>query len=378
MIPDEVFAETLLQFFAPIRVFLDDVGVTDICINGHGAVFIERDGRLEPTEARFESREHLVSGLRNLAQFVGKHVDADRPILEARLPDGARVEAILPPAAPDGPHVAIRKFPKHTLDVARLIEFGSLTPSCARALDAMVRAKLNIIVAGGTGTGKTSMLNALSAFIPAAERIVVIEDSKEVQIQRPHVIQLEARPPDAKGRGEITIRELFRATLRMRPDRIVVGEIRGGEALEIIQAMTSGHGGCLATLHATYPRDALTRLETMSMMSNVDIPLAAMRSQIASAVNVIVQVKRLGDGSRRISHVAEVVGFDSSAGKYRLHNLFARQYAGTDGRGRAISELLYTGARPECLPALEEHGAAWPDELAIGDGQAGVSEETDP
>jgi pilus assembly protein CpaF len=377
MIPDEVFAETLLQFFAPIRVFLDDAEVTDICINGHGTVFIERGGRLEPTGAHFESREHLVSGLRNLAQFVGKHVDADRPILEARLPDGARVEAILPPAAPDGPYIAIRKFPKHAMDVARLVEFGSLTPSCARALETMVRAKLNVIIAGGTGTGKTSMLNALSAFIPEGERIVVIEDSKEVQIQRTHVIQLEARPPDAKGRGEITIRELFRATLRMRPDRIVVGEIRGGEALEIIQAMTSGHGGCLATLHATYPRDALTRLETMSMMSNVDLPLAAMRGQIASAVNVIVQVRRLGDGSRRISHVAEVLGFDSAVGKYKLQNLFVRKYAGMDGRGRMISELVYTGARPECLPALEEHGATWPEELAIRDGQGAGLEEMD-
>ncbi len=375
MIPDEVFAETLLQFFAPIRPFLEDPSVTDICINGPGAIFVERTGRLEVTAARFESHEHLAAALRNLAQFVGKYADADRPILEARLPDGARVEAILPPAAPDGPHVAIRKFSQQTLSIARLVEFGSLTRPCARALDAMVHAKLNVIVAGGTGTGKTSMLNALSAFIPENERVVVIEDSKEVRLQRPHVVALEARPPDAKGRGEITIRELFRATLRMRPDRIVVGEIRGGEALEIIQAMTSGHGGCLATLHATHPHDALTRLETMSMMSNIDIPLPAMRVQIASAVNVIVQVKRLEDGSRRVSHVAEVIGFDVAAGKYILQDVFARRYAPRDGKGGLSSELVYTGVRPVCLAALEEHGSMWPAELAIGVPSPGGSEE---
>jgi pilus assembly protein CpaF len=334
-------------------------------------VFIERGGRLETTAARFETQEHLLAALRNLAQYVGKHADADRPILEARLPDGSRVEAILPPAAPDGPQVAIRKFSKRALSVGRLVELGSLTRSCARALEAMVRSKLNVIVAGGTGTGKTSMLNALSAFIPESERVVVIEDSKEVSLQRAHVVALEARPPDAKGRGEISIRDLFRATLRLRPDRIVVGEIRGGEALEIIQAMTSGHGGCLATLHATYPRDALTRLETMSMMSNLDIPLAAMRVQIASAVNAIVQVQRLADGSRRVSHVTEVLGFDAAAGRYELQDLFVRRQvdaeARTDQRERRIADLTYTGVRPACLPALEEHGARWPAELTIRD-----------
>jgi pilus assembly protein CpaF len=366
MIPDAVFQETLLQFFTPIRVFLEDPAVTDICVNGATRVFVERAGKLEETDASFESREALMAALRNLAQFVGKHVDADRPILEARLPDGARVEAIFPPAAPDGPHLSIRKFPKRTLDVERLVELDALTPSCSQALSALVRAKLNVIVAGGTGTGKTSMLNALSAFIPEDERVVVIEDSKEVQLQRRNVVQLEARPPDSKGRGEVTIRDLFRATLRMRPDRIVVGEIRGGEALEIIQAMTSGHGGCLATLHATYPRDALTRLETMAMMSKVDIPLAAMRLQIASAVNVIVQVKRLRDGSRKISHVTEVLGFDPASGAYRLQDLFARQYR-TEASGRTVSDLVCTGARPRCSAELQEHGVIWPAPITTND-----------
>lgn len=360
MIPDEVFAETLLQFFEPIRTFLEDASVSDICINGPTRVFIERGGKLELTGARFENRDALMAALLNLAQFVGKQADERRPILEARLPDGARVEAILQPAAPEGPFLAIRKFQKHVFDTKRLVELDTLTPLCERALETIVHAKLNVIVAGGTGSGKTSLLNALSAHIPDDERVVVIEDSKEVQLQRTDVVQLEARPPDSKGQGEVTIRDLFRASLRMRPDRIVVGEIRGGEALEIIQAMTSGHGGCLATLHATYPRDSLTRLETMAMMSKVDIPLSAMRLQIASAVNFIVQIKRQRDGARKVSHLTEILGFDAATGTYRMQDLFVRRYSGDGSTGATRSELVPTGARPACLPQLEEHGLRWP------------------
>jgi pilus assembly protein CpaF len=222
---------------------------------------------------------------------------------------------------------------------------------------------MNILIGGGTGTGKTSMLGALSSFIPKGERVVVIEDSKEVQLQRDHVIYLEARPPDAKGRGQVTIRELFRATLRMRPDRIVIGEVRAGEALDIIQAMTSGHGGCLATLHATHPPDTLSRLETMSMMSNIEMPLTAMRAQIASAVNVIVQVARQRDGTRKISHISEVLGFDTASGSYRLQDIFVREYEGIDGKGRLKSSLVPTGRLPACLPQLQEHGVELPVEL---------------
>src|SRR5262249_27898093 len=242
-----------------------------------------------------------MAAIRNVAQFVGKHVDEDRPILEGRLPDGSRIEAVLPPAAPDGPCISIRRFFKETLTVQRLIDFGAMTEDAALALKAFVEGKLNIVVAGGTGSGKTSMLNALSSFIPEGERVVVIEDSRELQLQREHVVMLEARPPDPKGHGAVTIRDLFKATLRLRPDRIVVGEIRSGEALDLIQAMTSGHGGCLSTLHATYPRDTLSRLETMAMMSDVDMPLTALRAQLASAVNFIVQIARLRDGSRKIT-----------------------------------------------------------------------------
>ena len=360
LIPKAVFEETLLQFFDPIREFLEDPAVSDIMINGPDQIYVEKKGRLHLTKARFESREALVSALRNAAQFVGKHVDEMRPILEGRLPDGSRIEAILPPAAPDGPCVSIRRFFKETLTVDRLIGFGAMTEEVALSLQAIVAAKLNVLVAGGTGSGKTSMLNALSSYIPDGERVVVIEDSRELQLQRAHVCMLEARPPDPRGRGEVTIRDLFRATLRLRPDRIVVGEIRGGEALDLIQAMTSGHGGCLSTLHATYPRDTTSRFETMAMMSDIEMPLTALRVQLASAVNVIVQVSRLQDGSRKITHVTEVLGYDATAGQYQMQDIFERRYHGFDERGQLISDIVPSGILPVCLPQLHEHGVDLP------------------
>jgi pilus assembly protein CpaF len=359
-IPKEVFEETLLQFFAPIKPFLDDPTVSEVMINGPKQIFIERKGQLTLTDAKFESVEHLVAALRNLAQYLGKFADEQRPILEGRLPDGSRVEAVLPPAAPDGPAIAIRRFFKETLTVDRLIGFGAMTEDSASALHAMVASKLNILVAGGTGSGKTSMLNALSSFIPDTERVVVIEDSRELQLQREHVVMLEARPPDPKGRFAISIRDLFKATLRMRPDRIVVGEIRGGEALDLIQAMTSGHGGCLSTLHATYPRDTLTRLETMAMMSDIDMPLVAMRIQLASAVNLICQVSRLQDGSRKITHITEVLGFDVNTSAYEVQDIFVRKYEGVGSKGEIMSTFVPTGIIPRCLEQIHEHGMDLP------------------
>ena len=240
------------------------------------------------------------------------------------------------------------------------MNFGALTPDVASALQALVVAKLNILIAGGTGSGKTSMLNALSSFIPEGERVVVIEDSRELQLQRQHICMLEARPPDPKGRGEVTIRDLFRATLRLRPDRIVVGEIRSGEALDLIQAMTSGHGGCMSTLHATYPRDTTSRLETMAMMSDIDMPLTALRIQLASAVNIICQVSRLQDGSRKITHITEVLGFDPVKGEYIMQDIFVRQYHGFDEQGAIISDIVPSGILPRCLPQLHEHGVDLP------------------
>ena len=360
MIPREVFEETLLHFFEPIRPFLDDPSVNDIMINGPSQIYVERQGLLYLTDARFSSREALMAALRNAAQFVGKQVDDDHPILEGRLPDGSRLEAIFPPAAPDGPAVSIRRFSKETLTVDRLIGFGAMTADAAAFLHALVASKLNIVIAGGTGSGKTSMLNALSSFIPTGERVVVIEDSRELQLQRPHVLQLEARPPDPKGKGGVSIRELFKATLRMRPDRVVVGEIRGGEALDLIQAMTSGHGGSLTTVHATYPRDTLTRLETMCLMSDVEMPLVAMRMQIASGINILVQVSRLADGRRKLTHITEVLGFDAASGSYLLQDLFLRTYGGVLPGGEIQTALLPTGVLPRCLPQLQEHGVELP------------------
>lgn len=359
-IPKEVFEETLLQFFTPIRPFLEDPAVSDIMINGPNQIYVEKKGQLHLTGARFETREALIAALRNAAQFVGKHIDELKPILEGRLPDGSRIEAVLPPAAPDGPCVSIRRFFKETLTVQKLVNFGAMTEEVMHALQALVVSKLNVLVAGGTGSGKTSMLNALSSFIPEGERVVVIEDSRELQLQREHICMLEARPPDPKGRGEVTIRDLFRATLRLRPDRIVVGEIRGGEALDLVQAMTSGHGGCMATLHATYPRDTMTRLETMSMMSDIEMPLAAMRIQLASAVNIICQVSRLQDGSRKITHITEVLGYDAASGTYQMQDIFVRQYQGFDERGMIVSQIVPSGVLPRCLPQLHEHGVDLP------------------
>jgi pilus assembly protein CpaF len=359
-IPREVFEETLLEFLAPVRPFLDDPTVSEIMINGPGQIFVERKGRIELTSARFATREALMSALRNLAQFVGKQVDETRPILEARLPDGSRVEAVLPPVAPDGPHVAIRRFFEETLTVERLIGFGAMTEDVASALSAIVAAKLNVVVAGGTGSGKTSMLNALSSFVPEGERVVVIEDSRELQLQRDHVVQLESRAPDAKGRFGVSIRDLFRATLRMRPDRIVVGEIRGGEALDLVQAMTSGHGGCMSTLHATYPRDTLTRLETMALMSDLEMPLVALRMQIGSAVQAIVQVSRLKDGSRKVTHVSEVCGYDQERSAYVIADVFERRFHGLGRDGSVESEIVPTGYVPRFLAQLHEHGVDLP------------------
>ena len=361
MIPKQIFEQTVRQFFAPIASFLDDPAVSEVMINGPDQIYIERRGMLELTDARFPSREALLAALRNLSQYVGKPIDEMHPILEGRFPDGSRVEALVPPIAPDGPHVAIRRFFKETLTMDRLVEFGSMPSLAAETLRALVAGKLNILIAGGTGSGKTSMLNALSSFIPDGERVVVIEDSREIQFQKPHVVQLEARPANAKGQGAIGIRELFRATLRMRPDRVIVGEIRGGEALDIVQAMTSGHGGCMGTLHASHPKDTLTRLETMAMMSDIDMPLGAMRTQIGAGVQLVVQCSRLQDGSRKVTHITEVAGFDPATQKYRLQDLFVRKFHGSSPDGKLLSELVATGAPPSFLEQLEEHGVALPE-----------------
>jgi pilus assembly protein CpaF len=328
-------------------------------INGPGRVYIERRGTIERTETQFSGKEAVLCALRNAAQFVGKSLDEQNPMLEARLPDGSRLQAVIPPAAPEGPCVSIRRFLRQALDLDVLIETGSLTPAAALTLEVLIRGRLNLLVAGGTGSGKTSLLNVLTRFVRDEERTLVIEDSKEIVVQRDHVVYLEARPADPNGRGAVSIRDLFRASLRMRPDRIVIGEIRGAEALDIVQAMVSGHGGCMGTLHATYPRDTLTRLETMALMSDVEMPLLALRNQIASGVNVIVQVAREQDGTRKVTHITQVEELGPD-GRYQLIDIFAREYKGIDAYGNVISELLPSGRLPTFIPALRSRGLDLP------------------
>lgn len=364
MIPPEIYAQTVFDLLAPVRPFMEDPSVSEVMINGPEQIFIERAGKLELTSARFPSSAAVLSALRNVAQFAGSFVDEQNPILEARLPDGSRVEALIAPLVENGPVVSIRRFSRSTLTLGRLTELGALPADAAEALRAMTVAKCNIAVAGGTGSGKTSLLNVLAACVPEGERVLVLEDTREIEVARKHVVYLQARKSDEHGLGAVTIRDLFRASLRMRPDRIIVGEIRGPEALDMVQAMVSGHGGCLSTLHASYPRDTLTRLETMCMMSDVSMPLPAIRSQIGSGIDLIVQVARLQDGSRKITHITEVVGYDPEAGVYTLRDLFVRSYHGLDTHGCMQSELLPTGLMPSFLPRLTAEGLSLPASMS--------------
>lgn len=360
MISASTFESALRGFLAPVNPFLDDESVTEVLINGPEEIFVERKGQLSRTDSRFSSPDALLSALRVIAQYVGRSFNEKHPILEARLPSGSRVQALLPPISPSGPSVAIRRFSKDRLTLSKLLAFGALTADAAEMLRMLVECKQNIVVAGGTGSGKTSLLNALSAFVPEGERILVIEDARELQLQRDHVVQLEARPPDARGEGAVTIRDLFRASLRMRPDRIVLGEIRGGEALDLVQAMTSGHGGCLTTVHATYPRDTMNRLETMALMGGVDLPLSALRPQLASAVDIIVQTARLRDGRRMVTHISEVCGVDPTAG-YVLRDMFTSvgPIRPSQNGARAVA-LAPTGLLPECHGLIMAHGFELP------------------
>jgi pilus assembly protein CpaF len=318
---DTIFERTIDHFLEPVGDFLKDPSVTEVMINGPGEIYIEQQGRLILTNARFESEEALQAAVRNILQFSGKRVTDERPLMDGRLPDGSRFHVAMRPCSRRGTVVTIRKFSRQAFDMDFLIRCNTLSELSRDFLILCVATEKNLLVSGGTSSGKTSLLNVLSEFIAADRRIVVIEESSELQLRQPHVISLESRPPDRYGRGEVTIRELFKNSLRMRPDRVIVGECRGGEALDMIQAMTSGHAGSMTTLHADSPGDALNRLETMALMSNVDIPLSALRAQVASAIHVIVQMMRFGDGSRRVVQVSQVLPLDER-GNYRVQDLF--------------------------------------------------------
>jgi pilus assembly protein CpaF len=318
-----VLAQFVEGFFSPIGAALCDPSVSEVLVNGPSEIFVERGGRLEKTELCFDSQAQLERALRAVAQFLGRELSEKSPILEGRLPDGSRLQAILSPLSAGGPCVAIRRHKKESLSIGRLVELGSMTLVEKALLERLVHHKKNILVSGGTGSGKTSLLRCVASLIPTEERIVMIEDARELQLSHPHVVSLEARPADVRGRGAVSIGDLFVATLRLRPDRIVIGELRGGEALDLIQAMTSGHGGCLSTVHASSPLDALRRLETMALYRGVDLPLVALRSQIASAVDVIVQIERCSDGRRQLKSIAQVRPLDETGG-YQVKKLTER------------------------------------------------------
>ncbi|MDB4966258.1 MAG: Type secretion system hydrolase TadA/VirB11/CpaF, TadA subfamily protein [Myxococcales bacterium] len=363
MISAHIFHQTVTDFLEPIALFLADDSVSEVMINRFDRIYVERGGCITRTDATFGTEHALMAAVKNVAQYVGRIVDAEHPILDARLPDGSRVAVMLPPASRAGVCMSIRRFPKQRLTVERLLKVGALTEACRDFLSACVLAKRNVVVAGGTGSGKTSMLNALSSFVPEGERILVLEDSSELQLEQEHAVYMESIPPDARGRGAVSIRDLLRASLRMRPDRIVVGECRGGEALDLIQAMTSGHGGSLSTVHATYPHDTVQRLETLCLMSDVALPLAALRQQIASAVNVIVQTGRYNDGSRRITHVAECRGL-TPEGQYDLGMLYLFEQDGCEpGSGRVRGRLACTGRRPSFADDLLSRGLSLDPEM---------------
>jgi pilus assembly protein CpaF len=350
---EEIGADVL--GYGPLERLLDDPDITEIMVNGPDRIYVERNGRLELEGTVFTGEPQLRRVIERIVSRVGRRIDESSPLVDARLLDGSRVNAVIAPIAFNGSSLTIRKFSKDPFTVSDLIGFGTLTPEMAELLRACVEARLNILVSGGTGTGKTTMLNVLSSFIPEGERIVTIEDAAELQLQQEHIVRLESRPANIEGRGEISIRELVRNSLRMRPDRIVVGEVRGGESLDMLQAMNTGHDGSLSTVHANSPRDAVARLETLVLMAGMDLPLRAIREQIASAVDVIVQLSRLRDGSRRVTAVTEIQGMEGQT--VTMQDAFLFDYsAGVDASGRFLGKPVSTGIRPRFTDKFADHG----------------------
>jgi pilus assembly protein CpaF len=345
---EQIVAEIL--GFGPLEPLLADEGITEIMVNGSQKVYIERQGKIERTNLAFESDDHLMRIIDRIVSPLGRRIDESSPYVDARLPDGSRVNAIIPPLALNGPTLTIRKFSKVPLTVDDLIRFGTLTPEAIEFLNACVVARLNVIVSGGTGSGKTTLLNVLSGFIPNDERIITVENAAELQLRQEHVVTLESRPPNIEGKGEVTIRDLVVNCLRMRPDRIVVGECRSGEALDMLQAMNTGHDGSLTTLHSNSPRDTLARLETMVLMAGMDLPVRAIREQIASAVDLIVHKERMRDGSRKVVSITEVQGMEGDV--IVMSDIFGFEQQGMEG-GRVIGRLKPTGIRPKFIEQIE-------------------------
>ncbi|HEX3699092.1 MAG TPA: CpaF family protein [Phenylobacterium sp.] len=348
--------------FGPLEPLLQDPEVSDILVNTASEVYVERFGRIELTPIRFADEQHLMRVIERIVDKVGRRIDESQPMVDARLPDGSRVNAVVPPIAVDGALLSIRRFSRTPFDLDRLVASGAMDAACATLLRGLVACRLNILISGGTGTGKTTLLNAMSQAIGGAERIVTIEDAAELQLQQRHVVRMETRPANIEGRGEITQRELVRNALRMRPDRIIVGEVRAGEAFDMLQAMNTGHDGSMTTVHANTPRDALSRLEQMISMSGLDLSPRAMRSQIASAIHVVVQLRRFGDGSRRVVSLQEVQGMEGDV--ITLQEVYRFEQTELDERGRPRGRFTWTGLRPGFYEAFRAHNAAWPEALA--------------
>jgi pilus assembly protein CpaF len=348
--------------FGPIEPYLHDETVTEVMANGPDNVYIERNGRIELTSARFFDDAHLRRTIEKIVGQVGRRIDEASPYVDARLADGSRVNAVIPPVAIDGPSLTIRRFSRDPYTMGTLVDFGSVSEQAATFLQACVEGRINLLVSGGTGAGKTTTLNALSGFIPHHERLVTIEDAAELKLQQPHIVRLEYRPPNIEGRGEITIRDLVRNALRMRPDRIVVGEVRGGEALDMLQAMNTGHEGSITTVHANSPRDVLSRLETMVLMAGVDLPVRAIREQIAAGIQVIAHQSRMRDGSRRITRISELTGMEGDI--ITLQDIFTFDHSGgLDEDGRLRGRLVATGIRPTITRRLHDLDIPLPAEL---------------
>lgn len=349
------FADDMLGY-GPLEPLLERDDIADIMVNGPDVTYIEVKGRIERAPIKFRDNLHLVTICQRIVSAIGRRVDESSPICDARLPDGSRVNVIIPPLAPDGAVLTIRKFKKDKLKLDDLMKFGSLTPSAAKLLMAIGKSRVNILVSGGTGSGKTTMLNCLTGFIEEGERVVTCEDACELQLQQPHVVRLESRPPNLEGTGEVTMRDLVKNCLRMRPDRIIVGEVRGSEAFDLLQAMNTGHDGSMGTVHANNPREALSRMENMIAMGGMNLPAKAVREQIASAVNVIIQVQRLRDGSRKLTHISEITGMEGEI--ITIQDLFTFEYQGETADGKIIGTQKSSGLRPAFFDKARQYGCA--------------------
>jgi len=363
---EEIMDEVL--GLGPLEPVLKDPTVTDIMCNGHEQVFVERRGRLELTPVRFKDERHMLRIIKKIVSSVGRRVDESQPWVDARLADGSRVNAIIRPCAIDGPLLSIRKFAKVPLTLDRLVANGALTQEGATFLQGAVKAQLNVLISGGTGSGKTTLLNALSAFIGEEERIITIEDAAELQLQQVHVGRMETRPPSIEGTGAVTMRDLVRNALRMRPDRIIVGEVRGAEAMDMLQAMNTGHEGSMTTIHANTPRDALARIEQMVVMSGIDFPVRMIRATTASAVNIVLQAERLSDGKRRVTSIQEITGMEGDI--VTMQEIFRFRRTGVGPNGEVLGRFEATGIRPHCMERLHAHGVHLPLEIFANRGQA--------